>query len=261
MADDRRLVAAVRAGDDAAFEAIYDRHHVGLLGFCRHMLGSQPEAEDALQLVLLSAYDALHRDARAIDLKPWLYAIARNRCTSVLRARREERPLDDERRLSTVGLALADEVEQRDELKAVLGDVAELPDQQRAALVLAELGDLTHEEIGVSLGVPTAKVKALVFQARTSLIGSRQARDTPCELIREQLATLRGSALRRTEISRHLEQCAGCTAYREELRLQRAALGCVLPVAPLFALKHELLAGVLATGASGGAAAAGVATG
>ena len=46
-APDERLVAALRRGDEKAFEAIYDRHHRALLGFCRHMLGSHEEAEDA----------------------------------------------------------------------------------------------------------------------------------------------------------------------------------------------------------------------
>src|SRR3569833_439207 len=76
-AGDDRLVARVRAGDDAAFEVIYDRHHAALLAFCRHMLGSQEEAEDALQQVFMSAHRSLRVDQRAIALKPWLYALAR----------------------------------------------------------------------------------------------------------------------------------------------------------------------------------------
>ena len=69
---DERLVAYVRRGNDAAFAAIYDRHHRGLLSFCRHMLGSRDEAEDALQQVFVAAYDNLRRDVRPVALKPWL---------------------------------------------------------------------------------------------------------------------------------------------------------------------------------------------
>src|SRR3712207_3724651 len=85
--DDDVLVAAVRRGDDAAFEVIYDRYHRGLLAFCRHMLGSREEAEDALQQTFVSAYRALARHEDDLDLRPWLYTIARNRCLSLLRAR------------------------------------------------------------------------------------------------------------------------------------------------------------------------------
>ncbi len=258
---DAELVARIRAGDTAAFEAVYDRYHRPLLGFCRHMLGSQPEAEDALQHVFIAADRTLRADARPVQLKPWLYAVASNRCTSVLRARREHVALDAVREPSTAGLALADEVERREDLKHLLSDVAALPDAQRAALVLAELGDLTHEEIAATLDVRTEKVKALVFQARESLVGSRRARDTDCAEIREQLATLRGGALRRTSITRHVAVCPACAAFRADLRTQRAALGCVLPVVPALALKQHVL-GVVLAGGSGTAATAGlVATG
>lgn len=257
-ADDRALVAALRAGDDAAFEAVFDRYHRPLLGFCQHMLGSRVEAEDALQHVFLAVHRTLRVDDRPVELKPWLYAVAANRCTSILRGRREQVPLEQMPEPSTAGLALADEVESRADLKALLGDVAALPDDQRAALVLAELGDLDHAEIAATLGVRTDKVKALVFQARESLIGTRRARETDCTEIREHLATLRGSALRRSAITRHVAACPGCAAFQVAVRHQRAALGCVLPVAPALALKQELLAAVLA-GSAGGAAA--IATG
>ena len=79
-ASDERLVAALRRGDETAFEAIYDRHHRALLGFCRHMLGSHEEAEDALQRVFVSAHGHLCDGTAHVNLKPWLYTIARNRC-------------------------------------------------------------------------------------------------------------------------------------------------------------------------------------
>lgn len=236
---------------------MFDRYHRPLLGFCQHMLGSRDEAEDALQHVFLAVHSTLRTDDRPVKLKPWLYAVAANRCTSMLRARREQVSLDQASEPSTAGLALADQVEQRTELKALFNDVAALPDDQRAALVLAELGDLDHGEIATTLGVRTDKVKALVFQARKALIGSRRARETDCVEIQEQLATLRGGALRRSPITRHVAACRGCAAFQADVRRQRAALGCVLPVLPALALKQELLASVLAGSAGGAAAVAG----
>src|SRR5919206_1542618 len=81
---DDRLVEQVRRGNDAAFEAIFDRYHRGILAFCRHMLASVEEAEDAVQHTFIQAYDSIRRSNREIKLKAWLYAIARNRCLSVL---------------------------------------------------------------------------------------------------------------------------------------------------------------------------------
>src|SRR3954452_12504648 len=76
---DERLVDLVRRGNDAAFEAIFDRHHRGILAFCRHMLASVEEAEDAVQHTFAQAYDSIRRSSRELKLKAWLYAIARNR--------------------------------------------------------------------------------------------------------------------------------------------------------------------------------------
>src|ERR1044071_805599 len=91
LASDERLVERVRGGSEAAFEAIFDRHHRGILGFCRHMLGSVEEAEDAVQHTFRAAYRELVRPGdRAIQLRPWLYTIARNRCITILRGRRRE---------------------------------------------------------------------------------------------------------------------------------------------------------------------------
>src|SRR5215213_11437212 len=120
VASDERLVDHVRAGSEAAFEAVYDRHHRGILAFCRHMLGSAEEAEDAVQHTFMAAYRNIAGSRRAIQLRPWLYTIARNRCLSVLRARRE-RPVEDLDEVATENLAA--EVQRREDLRDLLRDV------------------------------------------------------------------------------------------------------------------------------------------
>jgi RNA polymerase sigma factor (sigma-70 family) len=251
---DERLVEQVRRGNDDAFEAIFDRHHRAILSFCRHMLASADEAEDAVQQTFISAFDALRADARDIRLKAWLYTIARNRCLSILRGRREQPAELDE--VPTAGLA--DEVQQRSDLRDLLDDLRELPVDQRAALVLSELGDLSHAEVGDVVGCEAAKVKSLVFQARSSLIETRRARDIPCGEIREQLATATGGALRRAPLRRHLRTCTGCAEFRDEVMRQRRALAMILPVVPSIGLKKSALAAI---GVGGGGGAGGAAVG
>src|SRR5215217_2379270 len=250
LGSDETLVAAVRAGDGRAFEAIFDRYHRPLLSFCRHMLGDREEGEDALQQTFLGAYRDLVSSTKPIRLRPWLYTIARNQCLSVLRARRDKVSLDDAQP-ATEGLA--SEVQQREDIRNMLVDLRRLPDDQRAALVLAELGALSHEEIAEIVGCPRAKVKALVFQARRSLAASRLARETPCSEVREQLATRAGGALRRGPLRRHVRECAGCREFEAEVRRQRQAMAALLPVVPSAGLKSAILAEV---GIGGGGAAA-----
>ena len=247
---DDHLVARVRAGDEGAFEVAYERHAASILSFCRHMLCDAQEAEDAAQQTFISAHRDLLRNEREIRLKPWLYAIARNRCLSMLRARRERADGDPE--LLTAGLA--DEVQDRADLRELVADLHDLPEDQRAALVLTEIGDLSHAEVAEVLGRGTANVKGLVFRARSGLIERRDARDAPCEEIRVELANARHGALRRGRLRHHLAACPGCSSYLAEVRRQRRMMALILPVVPSIGLKHSVLAAV---GIGGGSAAGG----
>jgi RNA polymerase sigma factor (sigma-70 family) len=260
---DDRLVARVRAGDDAAFEIIYDRYYRGLLAFCGHMLGSRQEAEDALQHSFASAYRALRGGAGDIDLRPWLYAIARNRCLSALRAQRAQVSVDGIAAGAGPFEGMAAQVQRRADLRDLVEELQRLPDDQRAALVLFELGDESHEQIAAVLGVRREKVKALVFQAREALLRARAAREAPCVEIREQLATLAGRVPRRSMVRSHIDRCPGCAEFERDVRRQRAALAAILPLAPTVGLKASVLGFALGGGgavALGGAGAGGGAT-
>ena len=255
LAGDDRLVQQIQRGSEAAFEIAFERHAPAILGFCRHMLGSVEDAEDAVQHTFAAAFSDLHRGGdRAIALKPWLFAIARNRCLSVLRGRREQAIDDPE--LVTEGLA--DQVEQRAELRQLLADLRDLPDEQREALLLAEVGGLPQAEIAGVLGCEVGRVKGLVYRARSALVARREARALACEDVREQLANLRGGSLRRNELRLHVRDCEGCRGFREQVRRQRQLLSVALPVMPTLGLKSNVLAAV-GIGGAGGAAAGGAA--
>jgi RNA polymerase sigma factor (sigma-70 family) len=247
--DDARLAALVGRGDAAAFEALYDRHHASLLAFCRHMLGNREDGEEALQQTFLRAHRALSDGRPPRAVRAWLFAIARNRCLTMLAARRDaaipmelpESGYDD----------LAENVRRRAELRELVGDLRRLPEDQRAALVLSELGDLSHSEIGAVLGCPPKKVKALAFQAREALVADRDARCIPCAQIRGLLETATGGVLRRASLRRHLKQCAPCDAYRTVVcGGRRGGLGALLPVVPTAGLKAAVLGGAGAETAS-----------
>ena len=125
LAGDDRLVEQIRRGNELAFEVAFERHGSGILGFCRHMLGSREEAEDVVQHTFAAAFRDLQRGGeREITLKPWLYTIARNRCLSVLRSRREQTSELSE--LPTEGLH--EQVARRAELRELLADLRELPE-------------------------------------------------------------------------------------------------------------------------------------
>ncbi len=252
---DERLVAQLRRGNDVAFEVLYDRHNAAVLSYCRHMLGSRDEAEDALQQSFVSAHADIISTDKPIRFKAWIFTIARNRCLSILRARREQ-PTEHVEHVSTAGLA--EEVQHRADLKELLADMHELPDDQRTALILSEIGDLSHADVAEVIECEVAKVKSLVFQARSGLIERREARETPCEEIREQLSTLRGGSLRRGPLRRHIKACPRCSEFRDEVKRQRQMVAAVLPVVPTLALRDNALAAVgISAGTAGGGVFAG----
>ena len=140
----------------------------------------------------------------------------------------------------------------REDLRELVYDMQRLPEDQRAALVLAELDALSHTEISEALGVPREKVKALVFQARESLVASRTARETACHDIRAQIANGRGAVLRRGNLRRHLRECDGCREFRAQVDRQRKQFALLLPVAPTIALKEIVLGGTVGGSLLGG---------
>jgi RNA polymerase sigma factor (sigma-70 family) len=236
--DDATLVARMQAGDERAFAAIFKRHHGPLLSYCRHMLGNRDEGEDALQQAFIKAHQALLGGTEPRELRPWLYAIARNCCLSAIAARRPTTPLEEH----TPTLAgLSDEVRQREDLRELLAAIGRLPEDQRSALLLAELDDLSHQAIATVVGCPVNKVKALVYQARSALIADRDARDTPCQDIREQLSIARDGELRRGPLRRHLNLCSGCHDFQLAVNAQRQSLAAVLPVLPSAGLAAAIL--------------------
>jgi RNA polymerase sigma factor (sigma-70 family) len=270
-----RLVEAVRDGEARAFELLYERHHGPILSFCRHLTGRLEDAEDAVQHTFLSAYREITGSADELDLKPWLYTVARNRCLSLLRSRRVREGSaagalwtgrhgpPEEHGVEAWGMeGLAEEVERREELRALVADLGQLPEPQRAALVLSELEALSHAQIAQVLDVDTAKVRSLVFQARDSLISTRDARNTPCGEIRFQLSTLTGSSLRRRTLRRHVRGCVGCREFEVALRGQHRDFALILPVTAGVGLRGTALGGGTAGGgvaAAGGLAAGGAA--
>jgi RNA polymerase sigma factor (sigma-70 family) len=247
VAADERLVARVRSGDPQAFAELYKRHCGELLSFCAYVLGSRHDAEDAVQTTFSAAYRALLAHERPIALRPWLFTIARNDCLSIMRKRRPEVELNGEPALRGDPYR---ELEVREEVRHTIKGLLELPESQRAALVLAEMHGLSQTEIGSVLGVRSDQVKAYIYQARSHLISDRRARETDCNEIREELASARGAALLRGRLRRHLRSCAGCRKYADGVSSQRRQFGFLLPLAPSLVLKYRALEHVVASGRS-----------
>ncbi|HEX2085586.1 MAG TPA: RNA polymerase sigma factor [Solirubrobacteraceae bacterium] len=257
LQSDERLIALVRRGNHAAFEALVARYQARLLAFCRHMLGSREDAEDVLQEVFAASFNAILADERAINVRPWLYRIARNRSLNHLRRNTAIGVDSMDVHLSEGGLTTADKVHKREEFRQLIGDVQELPETQRTALLLREIDALSYEQIAEAMETTVPSVKSLLVRARVSLAEMSEARQLTCDEVREELGEVAEGLTRMSApVRRHLRTCEKCANFRKQLRETNKALAAVMPVGPLLFLKKAFLAHLGTTASAGGAATA-----
>ncbi len=257
---DSHLIAMARAGNPGAFETIVDRYQGRLLGFCRQMLGSTEDAEDVLQEVFVNAYRAMLADEREINLRPWLYRIARNRCLNHLRKPTADAQESMDMVPAVEASSTAEKVHNREEFRQLLTDVGKLPETQRSALLLREMDAMSYEEIAQAMETSVPSVKSLLVRARISLAEASQARQLTCGEVRIDLAEA-AEGLRKLSgpVRRHVRDCEECSDFRSQLRSNDKVLAALVPVGPLIALKGFIVSklGLGGTGAGGAATATG----
>ncbi len=256
--DDQPLIAAFRAGNDAAFAQIFDRHHNVLLRYARRVLGRSCEhAEDVVQEAMFRASRALRRDERHIELRPWLFRLVRNCALDELaRVRTDSVALDD---ADDWGLLRASDAtqpelatEQRGRIRDLLADISTLPAPQRHALLRREVDGISHSALAGELGVTEQATKNLVHRARTNLVKHEEARSTDCQDVRLALLEAHDEGRRASAAAyRHVATCRGCRTFRAGLKDTSRAVAMLVP-APLILIAIGLVAGkVGAAGAKG----------
>lgn len=267
LLSDDRLTHRATKGDRRAFEAIYKRYHQDLYRFCLAMVGNPQDAQDALQNTMVKVLRALPGEMRHIQLKPWLYRIARNESVETIRRRRDSVEIEPEHTVSREDLA--DTVETRERLRRLIADLEELPERQRAALVMRELADLGFAQIGESFETSAAVARQTVYEARLSLRQMEEGREMSCDTVMRELSDADGRVTRRREVRAHLRACPSCRAFRDSMATRRGELAAIapLPLAVSAGLLHGILSGkasaaTLAGGAAGtGATGAGAGAG
>ena len=174
-----RLVARLKAGDPAAFEAIYETYRPRLFGFLVRLSRRRDVAEDLLEetwLRLVNRCETLADDAR---LGPWLFTVARNLYCSWRRSRAVDETrtseLDPtwpapERGDSPFEAAARRELERR--VEAALG---RLPLRDRELLLLVGVEGLTPSEAAGVCGIPPVTLRARLHRAREKLAAEMDA--------------------------------------------------------------------------------------
>src|SRR5213080_1923212 len=228
LQSDSELVAAVRRGDDRAFEELYGRYNRRISSYIFGMVKDHARAEDLTQDVFVSALRRMRDTARPIAFKPWIYEIAKNACIDQFRRQRraEEVSYDAEEGLGaadygrlvtgepTPDVAL-DHKQQLDHLRGALGG---LSDAHHQILVMREFEGLSYREIGERMSMSRPSVESTLFRARKRLTEEYEelATGARCSRIQAIIGAADSSGLGardRRRMARHLSYCQPCQRH------------------------------------------------
>jgi RNA polymerase sigma-70 factor (ECF subfamily) len=167
-----QAIDRVLAGDAGAFRHIVAAYEGRLLSFCRSRLGSEDEARDAAQDVLVRAWSALPGFQRGKSFSAWLFAIAANRVRSEFRFQSFARRKTEAAGKELAALPPADpaeEVADRLRFEELRQAVATLKGELRSTVELFYFGGLSVSETSTALGIGEEAVKSRLFRARKQL--------------------------------------------------------------------------------------------
>src|ERR1700727_1089858 len=242
LQSDERLIAYLRRGNMAAFEVLLSRYESRLLAFCRHLLGSREDAEDVMQEVMTAAFNAILADDRPINVRPWLYRIARNRSLNHLRRHTATGVDSMDVHFAEGGISTSDKVMPHESFRELIADVHELPETQRTALLLRETYAMSYDQIAHAMETTVPSVKSLLVRARISLAEASEARKLSCDEVRTELGEVAEGLIKISPPARrHLRDCERCRTFRKLLKDNNHALAAIFPVGPLLLLKHLVL--------------------
>ena len=165
---DDSLAARIRDGDDVALTELMDRYKRPILNFVYRLLGNAAEADDVAQEVFVRVYQNIRKfRPDTARFSTWLFQIARNAAIDHLRkrARRQEQPLDNVAPAATASRAVeANEISGR-----IAAAVAELPEDQRTAFVLAEYHGKSYAEIAEIMSCSEKSVESRLYRSKQFL--------------------------------------------------------------------------------------------
>ena len=164
--EDRELFARLRAGDQAAFDAIFRAHYAALVGLAEGMLRSRAAAEDVAQEVMLELWRRRETMMIQESLRAYLIRSTRNRALNQIRhanvQRKAEPELARDEAVFPTGASLLVAGELREAINAA---VAELPPACREVFTLSRTQGLRYTEIAATLGISVKTVESQMGKA------------------------------------------------------------------------------------------------
>jgi RNA polymerase sigma-70 factor (ECF subfamily) len=178
---DAALMIRVKEGDTGAFAQLVEKYKQPVMNLACRTVRDETEAEDLAQMVFLQVFKSANRYQRTAKFSTWLFTIARNLCLNEIRRRSrhpaesldaphpemEDQPLhqfEEKKTFSPPETLLHGELEQK-----IAEAVADLPENQRTAILLCRQEDLSYDDIAEILGCSLSATKSLIHRGRETL--------------------------------------------------------------------------------------------
>ena len=179
-ASDSQLIAAVRRGNDHAFEQLYRRYSASVERFVAGRVRDRGRAEDLVQEIFLSALRRLRATETDITFRPWIFEIAKNAAIDHYRrmSRAEEisihaddalRPSDQLRLVGRAHARPENAILHKEQFDQLRDAFAELSQSHHRVLVLREFEGLSYREIAKKMDMTRPAVESALFRARRRL--------------------------------------------------------------------------------------------
>lgn len=179
--DETKLVELVQDGDADAFDELVRRYLDRGYAVALSILGVPQDAEDAVQTAFIRALERIDQLRQGSPFGPWFYSVLRS--TALNLRRRESLRSHEEIPVSTSGGPSPERDLARTITRdRVLGALAELPEQQRTAVMLYDLEGYSHQEVAEVLGVAVGTSRAHVHHGRKALRGKLGPLFEPAEM-------------------------------------------------------------------------------
>jgi len=175
---DAELMVRVKEGDGASFAVLLEKHRSPVIHFLYRMVQNQAVAEELAQEVFLRVYRSRGTYEPTAKFTTWLFRIATHLALNSLRDGRNERlqdSLDSEagepaaRQLSDKNPTAEATMVKQVRLEEIRKAVADLPEKQRAAVLMHKYQEMEYSQIAKILNCSESAVKSLLFRAYETL--------------------------------------------------------------------------------------------
>ena len=165
--EDNDCIRRCLEGDADAFEGLVVKYQKPVFNAIYHMVQNREDASEILQAVFLKAYLNLKSFDTSRKFFSWIYRIAMNDSINFVSSRHQSEPIDP--MFQSDDATPEEDVETRELARLLDQEIAKLPAEQRAVVILRHISNLSYEEIAEALQIPEKTVKSRLFDARQRL--------------------------------------------------------------------------------------------